>query len=306
MNSAAHTTRRAEYVFQLSIALEEEARGNAVIVWMDETFVHQHHRRAGTIANMADSKQFVKRRRAAPAAAVQVASRGRMFMLVHAMTEGGLLYGRNADGTRVQPKPDDPNTYANAEWLWQSDPKNTDSDYHNHITSSTIVQWAERRLFPAVRAKFPGKKMYLILDNSKNHCAMMDGYVNPKSANKPSLIKVIDDWSRLEHVDVTRNGIQYRFPKADWNKRSNKKNPAKGGPSRDELADAVRRVYFVRPELCRSKLQEQFTTEVMCSALHCAALLIRALRVVQCANSKHCCAIVCSPNAMGENCSRIN
>ncbi len=279
INTASHTAKRAEFVYQFSIALEEEARGDAVIVYMDETFIHQHHRRAGTIANMKDQKQFVERRRAAPAAAVQVSSRGRMYMLVHAMHEGGLLYGRNADGSRVQPKPHCPNTYANAEWLWMSDPKNTDSDYHNHISSSTIVQWAERRLFPAVRARFPNKKMYLVLDNSKNHCAMADDYVNPKSANKPTLIRIIDEYTRLEHIDVTRDKVQYRFRKADWNKRSNAKNPAKGGPSRDELADAVRRVYFVRPELCRTKLQEQFNVEVLRVAC-CRACCCKLIAVV--------------------------
>ena len=134
---AAHQRKRAEFVFQYSIALEEQALGTAVVVYMDESFVHQHHRRSGSVVNMADQKQWVARRKAAPAAAVQVGSRGQMFMLIHAMTEDGLLYGKNSDGTRVEAPPGVAATCANAEALWKADKQNPDPDYHNHITSDT-------------------------------------------------------------------------------------------------------------------------------------------------------------------------
>ena len=41
-----------------------------------------------------------------------------------------------------------------------------DSDYHNTMTGAKFVAWLRNRLLPTFAELYPGKKMYLVLDNA--------------------------------------------------------------------------------------------------------------------------------------------
>src|SRR6185437_9824628 len=177
-----------------SEALEQQRQGTAIIVWYDETFCHQHIRRFGTVVDMHDPTQWTARRRAAPAAAIKATSKGKLFVLCHAATEHGLLVGRNADGSRIQPPAAGPGaagTNATAEGRWQTSEENKDPDYHSHVTGDTIVQYFQRRVFPAVRLLYPGLRVRCALDNSANHTAKQDDYVAPGTATKEAMVQYL-------------------------------------------------------------------------------------------------------------------
>ena len=38
-------------------------------------------------------------------------------------------------------------------------------DYHDNMDGDMFMKWVEERLVPTVRAKYPGKAVYLVMDN---------------------------------------------------------------------------------------------------------------------------------------------
>jgi hypothetical protein len=64
---------RERFVLDFAEALEEERRGDAVVVFADESFVNLMHRRKHTVAD-ADTADVVEMRRAAPSAVVRSGS----------------------------------------------------------------------------------------------------------------------------------------------------------------------------------------------------------------------------------------
>jgi hypothetical protein len=273
--SAEHLKLRERFVVELSDALDQQKKGTAIVVWYDESFCHQHIRRFGTVCDMGDATQWAARRRAAPAAAIKSASKGKLFVICHAATEHGLLVGRNADGTRVAPPAkgaDAAGVFATAEWIWQTAEDNPDPDYHNHVTSDTIVQYFERRLFPAVRQLFPGRRIVTVLDNSPNHTAKDDDYVSPATATKEQMVEYLKSKSDFKALHVTRDGRKLRFTPGHWLLNPRKKNPRTGGPSKEEVASALNDFYIKRPDAARSKLERLFAKEVcaLCAAVRCA------------------------------------
>ena len=191
---------RAEFVMNLSRAYEEENAGTAVVVWFDESFCHTHHKRKGTIVDMSDAKQFVQRRRAAPAATLRTSGGGVMFIVLHAASKHGLVVTRDDKGEPIRVGEDDQRSKPTAEWVYRSNRKISDSDYHAHITSDAICQWLRRRLFPAVRALFPGRRVWLIGDNARTHKAMPADWLNPKKASKKAIHQFLHERGGRTHT----------------------------------------------------------------------------------------------------------
>ena len=53
-----------------------------------------------------------------------------------------------------------------------------DSDYHSTMTGLEFVAWLCNRLLPTFAAMYPGKKMFLVMDNAGYHGrAMRRGHV---------------------------------------------------------------------------------------------------------------------------------
>ena len=260
LQSAEVRSLRSAFVVRMSEAFSEEAAGNAVVVWMDESFVHQHHKREGTVVDKSQPEQYTTRRRASDAATVRVSGGGRLFMVIHACTKDGLLV-HEVDGKRPL-APDKDNTcrpLATAEWVWRSDPKNKDADYHKHVTADTIVKWAKNRLFPALRAKYPGKRIWLVLDNAKTHKAHEDGHISARSSTKKAITDYL--WERGVRTITVRDStdqkkIVKRFKDDTWELNAPK------GPSVAEVRTYLRDYYAERPHSSVTKLQRLFLEEV--------------------------------------------
>ena len=76
-------------------ALVEEAAGTAVLVYMDETYCHQHHMPGKAWQEDDDAEGAVRCER--------VRSRGQMFIILHALSKDGLLFKCDRHGRRPEP-----------------------------------------------------------------------------------------------------------------------------------------------------------------------------------------------------------
>ena len=53
-----------------------------------------------------------------------------------------------------------------------------DSDYHNTMTGAKFVAWLRNRLLPTFAELYPGKKMFLVLDNAAYHKPRDESWVS--------------------------------------------------------------------------------------------------------------------------------
>lgn len=256
---ANNAALRAEFVMNLSQAYEEEEAKKAVVIWFDESFCHTHHKRKGTVVDMTDRKQFVERRRAAPAATMRTSDDGGvMYIILHAASKDGLVVKRDDNGEPIRVREDDNRTMETAEWVYRSNRKVNDSDYHAHITADAICQWLQRRLFPAVRALFPGRRVWLVGDNARTHKAMPNDWLNPKTASKKDIAQFVHERGiRTIAVRDAAGAVVKRFEHEKWLSKAPK------GPSVAVMRDYLARWYKERPETALTRVQLLLHEEVL-------------------------------------------
>jgi len=69
-----------------------------------------------------------------------------------------------------------------------------DSDYHNTMTGAKFVAWLRNRLLPTFAALYPGKKMFLVMDNAGYHKPRDESWVSSsKAQNKHALAHLLLD-----------------------------------------------------------------------------------------------------------------
>ena len=274
-NSAA---LRAEFVCNLSAAYDEETAGRGVVIWFDESFCHTHHKRQGTLVDLTDRKQFVERRRAAPAATMRTSGGGAMYIILHAATKDGMVVTRDASGAPIRVAESDQRTKPTAEWVYRSNKKISDDDYHKHITGDAICQWLRRRLFPAVRVLYPGRRVTLVGDNARTHKAMPKDFLNPSTATKTKIDTFLHERGvrTLTVRDPTTGAVKKRFEYEQWSQSAPK------GPSVAEMREYLRRWYKDRPQFLLTRVQHLLIEEVD-TRDSVAHTLVLTLRVWRCA-----------------------
>jgi hypothetical protein len=84
-----------------------------------------------------------------------------------------------------------------------------DSDYHNTINGAKIIAWLRNRLFPTFEHLYPGKKMYLVLDNATYHAPRDETWISAsKAQNKHTLAHQLLD---LEVTELTTVDDSHRI-----------------------------------------------------------------------------------------------
>ena len=154
-------------------ALSEEKDGSHVIVYMDESFVHQLHGSAYSYF-LADENGVVQD------GIGRTSGKGLRLIMVHAITKEGPLVGLTDDGQPIEEgwfkkrgngkgkqDPGPMGIEQTAEMLWQA--KKSTGDYHDAMTDKMFEDWLKQRLEPAFKAAFPGKKMIFVLENACYH-----------------------------------------------------------------------------------------------------------------------------------------
>jgi len=157
-SSASDHTQR--FVREYAAALAEEEKDEAMIVWMDESYIH-----VGITTSRGWYIEGVKPKRGANKFLGQ--AKGECFIIIHAMTKFSMLETKSAVPTA------DMNERCSSamvveSWLAAGDV--APEDYHHTLNNERFIAWMKnRRLLVAFRAKFPGKKMTLMMDNAGFH-----------------------------------------------------------------------------------------------------------------------------------------
>jgi hypothetical protein len=256
------------FVVQWAQGLEEERAGTGVCVYADESFCHQRHGRWQTVVDMGDAVQHVTPHKSGPRASVPTGGeKGKLVIIVHAITRDGLVAERGEDGALYRPPVDKKvecgGIKPSAELVYPVG-QPPSGDYHDSLNGASFIAWVMLRLFPAFWRQYGHKRMYLILDNCKVHNTRPAGFVAASKSQTKAKLAAVLRANGVEYVDAENSDGRYKcFAK---NFDATKKN---GGCTNQFLLDGLKKLYHDKPELCFSQLQMFFRNCV--SACMCAA-----------------------------------
>ena len=166
MNTQKRHSRIRKFAIEMARALKLQEAGEFVMVFTDETYINTNHI-PGT------SWMHEGRKVGRPS------GKGKRLVILHAISTTdficeytdsgmGIEEGRyGGDGGSLVKR----NT---AEWIWPA--KETKGDYHGEMSGEAYEMWLEHRLVPAFEAKYPGKKLILVMDNASYHHEMNRNY----------------------------------------------------------------------------------------------------------------------------------
>jgi transposase len=259
--------RRAKFIARLAVARGLEATGEYIIVFHDECYIHTNHSRNKTWGKKG--KRRVRRDR----------RRGRIIIF-HSLTKDGLLVESEFDRNKfvmddltqpinsseyfyvIKPKSKKEQNEKSEEKKVQKDQKKEPTqaeekssqsmnvhdaklhekeDYHHNIDAALWELYLHNRLIPSFKARYPGKKMILVLDNASYHCRLDPSYHAPSSLNRePLAIKLAE---HVSSIVVDRKPQSVTISAADY-----KKNPRKGGAKVAELRAELAKFYKANPQ----------------------------------------------------------
>ena len=148
--------RLRKHYLQRDLALKLQARGEAIIVYMDESYVHQNHFPKNCWFHPDRPK------------VTRPAGKGKRLIIIYAITVDGLLrYCPAGEDNPPAPGEFDSGIYPTSEMVYRA--KSARGDYHDQMDCDTFMLWMQRRLVPAFESKYPGKTMILCLDNAPYH-----------------------------------------------------------------------------------------------------------------------------------------
>ena len=226
MKPQAKHARIRQFILEYAAALAEEQSGTAVIVYMDESYIHTHHSTKKGWFHPSDRDVIGD-------------DNGTRLIILHAMTDNGLLAAPDAIATNWLSEP-----ALTAELVFEEvlEDGQDNSDYHNTVTGAKFVAWLRNRLLPTFAALYPGKKMFLVLDNASYHKARDESWVSSsKSQNKHELAHQLLDLgvSQLTTVGNKQRVIPaHRFEATIGD----------GDPSKEDLLAAVQKWLEEHPD----------------------------------------------------------
>jgi len=218
-----------KYIYQYARALKEQEAGTAIIVYMDESYIYQHHCSKSLWFSLSSSRKNDVRGDAS----------GQRIIIMHAMTKDGMLEVEGVEPSNILAE-----LYESCALIFNevSVDNITPADYHNTINGDKFIGWMQQRLFPTFNKLYPGKKMYLILDNAKYHHHRGPDWFAPYNKKKGQLA----DFLRQRHVrSITLDDgrvIPVSKFSADANKRA-------GGPTLAQLKKVVQKIIEQNPEI---------------------------------------------------------
>jgi transposase len=118
----------------------------------------------------------------------------------------------------------------------------TPADYHDTINGDKFIGWMQQRLFPTVHKLYPGKKMYLVLDNAKYHHHRGPDWFAPSSKTKGQLADFLRQCS-VASITVDSGRV---IPECKFSADARGKA---GGPTLVQLKEAVKQHLAAHPEI---------------------------------------------------------
>jgi hypothetical protein len=219
MKPQAKNARIRQFILEYAAALKEEMDGKAIIVYMDESYIHTHH---------ASKKGWFH-----PSNPDVIGdSDGTRLIILHAMTENGLLAVPDEVASNWLNEP-----ALTAELVFEEvlEDGQDGSDYHNTMTGVKFVAWLRNRLLPTFQHLYPGKKMRLVLDNAAYHKPRDETWISDStSQNKHDLAHQLMDLGVTELVTVDE---KHRVVPAHLFEAA----ISAGGPSKEDLIAATKK-----------------------------------------------------------------
>jgi len=202
MTKEQQAQRTRSFISQYSAALKEEELGSAIIVYIDESYIHCSHQFQYCWALSSDPQGH--HTKAAP-------GKGKRLIILHAMTKDGLLHmeqrGRNTDPLTN----DVSNSFPSCEFIFEAalDSEN----FHKNMNSTVFMQWVRNRLMPTFQRKYGHRmKMILVLDNARYHHPRHPDWISPNQMNKEQLAAFIASNPRGENgITIQRDGRDKYF-----------------------------------------------------------------------------------------------
>jgi transposase len=212
------------FVREYAAAIAEEEAGEAVIVWMDESYIH-----VGISSSHGWFIEEACRKRGANRYRGQ--SKGQRFIIMHAMTRHGMLELRDTEPRSDLSIPC-PSAMVVEPFLTVEGV--SPEDYHDTVNSERFIAYFENRLTRAFKAKFPGKRMILLMDNAGYHHARGADWMTPADMSRGQLADA------LRQVDVKQISGLVRGKQRSFDASKFSADEKDGGPTllllREELS----------------------------------------------------------------------
>ena len=253
-----------------------EIRGEFVIVFTDETYIHSTH---APLTSWLDDSGYVSK-----------SAKGKRLVILNAITMADFVVDRDESGFPIEEnslgksaRALDKDPRPTAEWIWEANAKV--EDYHKNMDGDGFEKWLENRLVPAFEKLFPDKKMILVMDNAAYHHQINPGFYpkgkTPLTSTKGLNARVLRMVGCTEIIVKREGEVERAFSvpvaePAEWasfldgRAAQGSKAPATGeagtvygrfplGPSSKELAIAATRWYRANaPQVLNSKVEEAF------------------------------------------------
>jgi hypothetical protein len=130
------------YIYRYAAALKEQEDGSAIIVYMDESYIHAHH-----------CSQFLWHSLStATKNEVRGENKGKRIIVMHAMTKDGLLAVEGVEPSNILTE-----LYHSCALIFDEVCADgvTPADYHDTINGDKFIGWMRQRLFPTVQRSTP-------------------------------------------------------------------------------------------------------------------------------------------------------
>jgi transposase len=162
------------HIYKYAKALKEQEEGKAMIVYMDESYIHAHHCSLFLWYSLTANRK----------SDVRGDNRGKRIIIMHAMSKDGLLEVEGVEPSNILTE-----LYHSCALIFNEVCVDgiTPADYHDTINGEKFIGWIQQRLLPTFKKKYPGKKMYLVLDNAKYHHHRGPDWFAPATKTKGQL-----------------------------------------------------------------------------------------------------------------------
>ena len=222
--------------------MKEQEDGTAIIVYMDESYIHAHHCSQFLWYSLSSATKNE----------VRGDNKGKRIIIMHAMTKDGLLEVEGVEPSNILTE-----LYHSCALIFDEVCVDgiTPADYHDTINGEKFIGWMQQRLFPTVQKLYPGKKMYLVLDNAKYHHHRGPDWFSPSQQEEGSARRLPSPAQRAEHHRRRRS--------AAFRPASSARMLAarRGGPTLAQLKTAVKQHLAAHPEINTTVPQQLMSDE---------------------------------------------
>jgi hypothetical protein len=235
-----------KYIFEYAQLLRREQKGEIVLVWMDESYIHAGY--CSSFGWYIDQPGAVVQNR------VRGKEKGKRIIIMHAMSRFGMIEvpidaGKLSDDLGVALP-----TAAIVSTVLSSDGKF--EDYHDTMDGDKFIAWIRNRLIPAFKAKFgKKKKMCLILDNAKYHHARGEDWMTPSGMNGGQLADAL----RQLRIPSITNGI-HRWPSKCYSMLQ-RGSPPNGAPTLGLMREVLSEYLKSHPGINTTVVQQMMEAE---------------------------------------------